>query len=81
MDSAILKREYGKDLTFWGGGANPVVLSQGSVEDVIEETKRRVLDFKTDSGFVFASIHNLQGDIPPENVEAFFDTCLKYGVY
>jgi len=81
MDSAILKREYGKDLTFWGGGANPVVLSQGSVEGVVEETKRRVLDFKPGGGFVFASIHNLQGDVSAENVEAFFDTCLKYGVY
>lgn len=81
MDNAILKREYGKDLTFWGGGANPVVLSQGSVEGVVEETKRRVLDFKPGGGFVFASIHNLQGDVSAENVEAFFDTCLKYGVY
>ena len=81
MDSAFLKREYGRDLTFWGGGANPVVLSTGSVKDVIEEVKRRVLDFKPGGGFVFASIHNLQGDAPAENTIAFFETCLKYGKY
>ncbi len=81
MDSAGLKKEYGRDLTFWGGGASPVILSQGSVSDVIEETKRNVLNFKPGGGFVFASVHNLQGDSPAQNVEAFFDTCIKYGVY
>ncbi|MEG1656471.1 MAG: uroporphyrinogen decarboxylase family protein [Christensenellaceae bacterium] len=81
MDSAKLKREFGKDLVFWGGGANPVIMSQGSTSDVQQETKKRVLDFKTNGGFVFASIHNIQSDVSPQNVQTFFDTCLKYGNY
>jgi len=82
MDSADLKREFGKDLSFWGGGADPVaIMSQGTTDDVRREVKRRVDDFKENGGFVFASIHNIQADVPPENVVAFFEAAYEYGVY
>lgn len=82
MGSAELKREFGKDLCFWGGGADPVaVMSNGKPEDVRREVKRRIEDFNIDGGYVFASIHNIQADVPPENVVAFFEAAYEYGVY
>ncbi len=82
MDSDLLNREFGKDLSFWGGGANPVeVMSQGKPEDVRKEVKRRIGDFAPGGGFVFASIHNIQADVPPENVVAFFEAAYEYGRY
>jgi uroporphyrinogen decarboxylase len=80
MDSAELKREFGKDLCFWGGGADPVaVMSNGTPEDVRREVKRRIEDFNIDGGYVFASIHNIQADVPPENVVAFFEAAYEFG--
>ncbi len=82
MGSAELKREFGKDLCFWGGGADPVaVMSNGTPEDVKREVKRRIEDFNIDGGYVFASIHNIQADVPPENVVAFFEAAIEFGTY
>ena len=82
MDSAALKREFGQDLTFWGGGADPVaIMSSGSPDDVRREVNRRIEDFKMDGGYVFASIHNIQADVPPENVVAFFEAAYETGSY
>ncbi len=82
MDSEMLKRKFGKDLSFWGGGANPVgVMSRGKPEDVRKEVKKRITDFAPEGGFVFASIHNIQAEVPPENVIAFFDAAYEYGKY
>jgi uroporphyrinogen decarboxylase len=82
VDSAKLKREFGKDLSFWGGGADPVVvMSGGTAEDVQKEVRRRIQDSRTGGGYVFASIHNTQADVPPENVVAFFEAAYEYGSY
>ena len=82
MESDKLNRDFGKDVSFWGGGADPVqVMSNGSPRDVREEVKRRLDDFAPGGGFVFASIHNIQADVPPENVVAFFETAYEYGGY
>lgn len=82
MESDRLKKEFGKDLSFWGGGADPVkIMSNGSARDVEEEVKKRIDDFSPGGGFVFASIHNIQADVPPENVAQFFETAYRDGVY
>jgi len=82
MDSAGLKKDFGKDLSFWGGGANPnAVMSRGTPEDVRREVKRRVEDLAPGGGFVFASVHNIQSEVPPQNVVAFFEAALEYGKY
>ena len=82
MDSAGLKRDFGRDLSFWGGGANPnAVMSRGTPEMVRDEVKRRIQDLAPGGGFVFASVHNIQSEVPPENVAAFFDTARDFGVY
>jgi uroporphyrinogen decarboxylase len=82
MDSAELKREYGKDLTFWGGGIDTQnVLGTGTPQQVREEVRRRVEDLMPGGGFVFAAVHNIQGNVPPENIVAMWEALQEYGVY
>lgn len=58
MDSAKLKKEFGKDLVFWGGGCDTQkVLPFGSPEQVKEEVKKRIDDFAPGGGFVFNQVH------------------------
>lgn len=82
MDSAKLKREFGGDLVFWGGGCDTQhVLSFGTPEDVHEEVKRRLGDFAPGGGYVFNQVHNIQADVPPENIEAMYEAVAEYGHY
>jgi uroporphyrinogen decarboxylase len=82
MDSAELKREYGKDLTFWGGGVDTQrVFGTGTPQEVREDVKRHVTDLMPGGGFVFNTVHNIQGNVPPENIMAMWETLQEYGVY
>lgn len=82
MDPKRLKREYGRDIVFWGGGVDTQhVLPFGKPEEVVDEVKRRIDDLAPGGGFVFAAVHNIQAFIPPENIVAAFDTALEYGCY
>jgi uroporphyrinogen decarboxylase len=82
MDSAELKREYGNDLTFWGGGVDTQsVLGNGTVQEVRDEVRKRIDDFAPGGGFIFATVHAIQGNVPPQNVEAVWKTLQEYGVY
>ena len=81
MDTAVLKREYGKDLTFWGGVDTQRVLPLGSTEDVEEEVKRRIRDLAPGGGYVLAQVHNLQTDVPLENIVTMYEAAKKYGCY
>jgi uroporphyrinogen decarboxylase len=81
MDTKKLKQEYGQDITFWGGVDTQRVLPFGSPEDVAEEVKRRIDDLAPGGGYVFATVHNIQAFVPPENIVAAFDTALEYGTY
>jgi uroporphyrinogen decarboxylase len=82
MDSARFKKEFGKDLSVWGGGANPqTVMAQGSPAVLKEEVKRRIHDLAPGGGFVFASVHTIQANVSPENVVAFFEAAHEYGSY
>ena len=81
MDSARLKREFGRDLTFWGGGCDPVVMGTGTPREVAEDVKRRIHDLAPGGGFVFGSVHNIQANVPPENVVAMFDAARELGAY
>ncbi len=75
MDSAELKREYGKDLTFWGGGVDTQnILGNGTPEEVCEEVKRRIEDLAPGGGFVFSAVHNIQPNVPPQNIMAMWKT-------
>jgi len=82
MDTKDLKNEFGEQISFWGGGCDPhSTLANGTPEDVKTEVKKRINDLAPNGGYVFASIHNIQAKVPPENIVAFFDTAINYGVY
>jgi uroporphyrinogen-III decarboxylase len=73
MEPQRLKREFGKDLVFWGGGVDTQkTLPFGSPDEVYREVRERIEIFALDSGFVFNSIHNIQANIPIPNVVAMF---------
>ena len=74
MDTAALKREFGRDLAFWGGGCDTqYVLPRGTVGEVRDEVRRRINDLAPGGGFVFTQVHNIQPDVPPQNVVAMVE--------
>jgi len=82
MDTARLKREFGSEITFWGGGCDTQrVLAMGTPQKVADEVKRRIDDLAPGGGFVFTQVHNIQPDVPPANVVAMLDAAAEYGGY
>ena len=82
MEPELLKREFGKDITFWGGAVDPQhVLAFKSPEEVKEQAKHHTEVFMKDGGFVFTQPHNIQSNVPAENVIALYDTALEVGKY
>jgi uroporphyrinogen decarboxylase len=82
MDTKVLKREFGRDVTFWGGGVDTQrVLPFGTPAEVRDEVKRRIDDLAPGGGFVFASVHNVQSDVPPENFMAMWEAMREFGIY
>lgn len=74
MDSKKLKAEFGQDMTFWGGGCDTQsVLARGTTQEVRDEVRRRVDDLAPGGGFVFCQVHNIQADVPVENVLAMYE--------
>jgi len=82
MDPARLKAEFGDRLVFWGGGIDTQhVLPRASPQEVREHVRRNIEAFKPGGGYVFNNVHNIQGDVPPENVLAMFDAAYEFGKY
>jgi uroporphyrinogen decarboxylase len=82
MDLVKLKREFGKELTFWGGGVDTQsTLNNGTPQQVSDEVKRIIDILAPGGGFVFAPVHNIQDDVTPENFWAMWDTLQEYGKY
>ncbi|MFZ5437008.1 MAG: uroporphyrinogen decarboxylase family protein [Bacillota bacterium] len=79
MDPARLKREFGDKLSFWGGIDTHRVLPYGTPDDVRAEVKLRLAQMAEGGGYVLNSVHNIQADVPPENVVAMFEAALEYG--
>ncbi|HHV12219.1 MAG TPA: methyltransferase [Clostridiales bacterium] len=73
MDPVILKKEFGKDITFWGGGCNTrTVLNRATPDEVYEYSRRMIDIFSDNGGFVFNTEHNIMPDVPPENIIAMY---------
>ncbi len=82
MDTKKFKKEFGKELTIWGGSCdNQQVMPFGTPQQVRDETRRRIEDLAPGGGFVFAPIHVIQAGVPPENIMAWWETLQKYGNY
>ena len=80
-DTARLKREFGKNITFCGGIDTRWVLPHGSTEDVRAEVRNRIRDLAPGGGYILAAVHCIQPDVPPENVLAMFDEARIAGQY
>lgn len=82
MDTRELKKEFGKDITFWGGGVDTQrVLPHGTKQEIRDEVKRRIDDLAPGGGFVFAAVHNVQSDVSPENFMTMWEALQDYGAY
>jgi len=82
MGTRKLKREFGKELSFWGGGCDTQkILPLASPKEVREEVKRRIEDLAPGGGFVFCQVHNIQPDVPLENIIAMYEAVEDYGKY
>lgn len=79
MEPERLKREFGKDVTFWGGGIDTrTVLNHGTPAEVRAQVLERLKIFSPGGGFVFNTVHNILPDVPPENVVAMFDAVAEF---
>ena len=82
MDTRELKRAFGKDITFYGGGVDTQrVLPRGTPAEVRDEVRRRIEDLAPGGGFIFNTVHNIQADVPPENVLAMWEAMREFGAY
>jgi len=80
-DTVKLKREFGDRLAFWGAIDTSRVLPLGTTDDVREEVRLRIADLAPGGGYVLCSVHNIQPEVPPENVVAMFDAAREFGQY
>jgi uroporphyrinogen decarboxylase len=82
MDPARLKAEWGDRLSFWGGAIDAQhILPHASPGEVREHVRRNLAAFKPGGGYVFNNVHNIQADVPPENVLAMYDAAWEFGAY
>ena len=81
MDTKELKKKYGNSISFWGGIDTQRVLPRGTTQEVEEEVTRRIDDLGEGGGYLLAPVHNIQPDVPPENIIAMYQTGLKHGRY
>lgn len=82
MDPEKLKAEYGKDISFWGGGVNTQhILVKANPNQVSQNVKERIEQLAPGGGFVFGTVHNIQDDVPVENITAMIETFKKLRNY
>ena len=82
MDPRALKSKYGDKITFWGGGVDTQkTLPFGTPDQVAREVHERIRTFAPGGGFVFSAIHNVQPNIPIENVLAMYRSLHEHGMY
>jgi uroporphyrinogen decarboxylase len=82
MEPAELKRRFGEQIVFWGGGVDAQhILPRGTPREVAQNVRANLRAFMPGGGYVFNNVHNIQGEVPPENILAMFDTAYEYGFY
>jgi uroporphyrinogen decarboxylase len=78
MDSKLLKLQWGRRLVFWGGIDTQHVLPHGGVDDVKAEVERRIEDLGPDGGYVLCAVHNVQPEVPTENIVTMYQHARAY---
>jgi uroporphyrinogen decarboxylase len=80
MDPQRLKREFGRDLSFWGGIDIQEVLPHGTPAQVRDEVRRLIDAMGAGGGYVVSAAHNIQPEVPPENLVAMCEAVREYGI-
>ena len=79
MELAGLKRDFGSELTFWGGGCDTRdVLPHGTPQQVRDHVRRNLDILFQGGGFVFQQVHNIMADVPAENIIAMYRAVREY---
>jgi uroporphyrinogen decarboxylase len=82
MEPKQLKKDFGRDMVFWGGGIETQnTLPLGSPQDIKDDVKRNIDALAPGGGFVFSTVHNIQAEVPPQNIEAMWEALQEYGIY
>jgi uroporphyrinogen decarboxylase len=81
MDPAQVKKDFGDQLALWGTVDIQETLPFGSPEDVANEVKLRIRTAGTGGGLLLAPAHNIQAEVPVENILAFYESAKRYGRY
>jgi uroporphyrinogen decarboxylase len=82
MEPERLKREFGKKIVLWGGGCDTQhVLGSATPAQIREHVRERMAIFKPGGGYVFNQVHNIQSNVPAENIIAMFDAAAEFGGY
>ena len=80
MNAHVLKKEFGNDLVFWGGGIDTQkILPFGTKQEIVDEVKRNIEYLAPGGGFVFAAVHDIQDDVPPQNIITMVEALEIYG--
>jgi uroporphyrinogen decarboxylase len=79
MEPDALKKEFGRDITFWGGGCDTrSVLNRSTPQEVRDHVKRRLEIFAPGGGFVFNTVHNILPDVPSANIVAMYEAISEF---
>jgi len=79
MEPVQLKKDFGKDIVFWGGGVDTQhILPNGTVQEVIDDVKRNIDALTPGGGFVFNTVHNIQAEVPAQNIVAMWETLMEF---
>jgi uroporphyrinogen decarboxylase len=82
MEPQQLKNDFGREVVFWGGGIDTQdVLPHASPDQVREHVRRNLEILAPGGGFVFNTIHNIQADVAPQNIEALYRAVQDFGRY
>jgi uroporphyrinogen decarboxylase len=81
MEAKRLKRDFGHNICFWGGIDSQQVLPTGKCADVESEVRHVIREMAPGGGLVICAVHNIQADVPPENVLCLYDSVKRWGNY
>jgi uroporphyrinogen decarboxylase len=79
MEPQRLKSEFGRDITFWGGGCDTQkVLPWASVQEIRDHVRRNLDIWSPGGGYIFCAVHNILAEVEPDKVEAMYDAAHGY---
>ena len=81
MDTGRLKKEFGRDLAFWGAIDTQRVLPRGTLAEVRAEVRQRIADLAPGGGYILGAVHNIQAEVPVENILAMVNAAREFGKY